>query len=1402
MMAFQAVWRRLRSGATWAMVAWCVSLPGTREAAAQFTWATDNAGNYAGGWTNGSDGGFGFGEWRFSQGSGTGGFIGNPANDGMGTTGIGTTAFGLYGNSSNYFNGNRFFDSSMQVGDSLTFDWAMNWDAGVGNKGFDLKSAGLTLFNVNNTGSATISTTGGVANTGYGTTPMAVTVTRTSPTQYAFSMTSRSGGPTFATSFAGTTAIDEIGLYIGGQNDGAGQRNIFFNNFMLFHSGTYAAGGKQVESRGLTGTGSLTVGGDTTLVLTSAGNTFTGGSTILAGSTLQVGDGVANGSLSGAVANAGRLVFDPASAIGFAGQISGAGAVEKTGAGTVSFTGTNTYSGPTTVSAGQLTMTTTSTLGGGITVAPGATLGVTLTGAGAQLTAQSLTLGSLAGLTIDLATFGSDGVAPLDILGAVTTGGTATVNFATSSFSVGSIPLIRYGSLTSFDDFQIGTRPAGVEASLFNNTATSTLELVISRTPRFWAGAVNGVDAAAWAVGSPANWTYLAGTTVTPTPFADGDAVFFDDSATGTTAVTLAGSVSPSTVTIDNAAKAYSFTGAGSIAGSGGLLKLGSGTVTMATANAYTGGTTIDGGRFEVPTVADGGVASPLGASAADAANLVIAGGTLALTGAGAQTTDRGFTVGAEGGAIEVTQEATTVTFSGGVSAAGAFRKLGAGTLRLTASANELGSAGSFAALAVDAGRLELAGAGSTPASQVNTVLGEMWVGGTPGGASLAMSNSSLDVSSWLSLENGPVSTLENSSLEVGNLRIGYDGGATTAASAGLSLSDSTLASAGQTIVGNSVGSTGSLTLAGNSQLASQGPVLLANAASSSGSLVAAGSSAVTGGSYLAVGNAGSGSLTVRDTASVSIAGDFNVADLTGSSGTLVIEGGTVSAGQLYVGKNETSTGAVTVSGGSLASAGDMTLGWKPSSAGTMTLSDGTVAVAGNLTIGAEGSATWTQTGGAATAGGTIYMLSGATPGVQSNVTVSAGTLQQTGSTGAFVVGQEGEGYLTVDGTGRVAVAGAGGLVLTGGSSGFAIVTVDPGGTLEVTKVSKGAGSADSALLTFNGGTLKAAAGANADFMQGLDLVTVFPAGVTIDTSGQNLRVAQDLIDYGGGDAGLTKVGAGTLTLAGVNTYGGPTAVTEGGLTIETTTATTGAYEIADGAAFGVNRVGTASSQASAASFTMTGAATLNFDFGAFGSQPTPLISVTGSLFAGGDVVVNVANVSPLLGQFPLVAFGSQDGVGTYSLGTSSPGITASIVTSANNTIDLLVSAISGRFWSGEADGLANGAWDVGGTTNWLIPPTTATAFTDGDEAVFNDSATGTTAVTLAGSVSPSTVTVDNSAKNYSFTGAGSIAGSGGLLKLGSGTVTMATANAYTGGTTIDGGRFEVPTVADGGLAR
>jgi hypothetical protein len=193
---------------------------------------TDNASNYSS-WTNGSNLGSGFGVWTLSAGANSGSFLGNPANNGMATTGIGTNAFGLFATGSAYMNATRPFAAAMEVGDKFTFYWAINWDANGGGKGFDFKNGSTTIFTVINSGSSAITAGGVTADANFGTTPMLVTLIRTSSTQYSFSMTSRSGGSTYNSTINSSSAINAINFFIGNQNEGNGNRNMYFNHLSI-----------------------------------------------------------------------------------------------------------------------------------------------------------------------------------------------------------------------------------------------------------------------------------------------------------------------------------------------------------------------------------------------------------------------------------------------------------------------------------------------------------------------------------------------------------------------------------------------------------------------------------------------------------------------------------------------------------------------------------------------------------------------------------------------------------------------------------------------------------------------------------------------------------------------------------------------------------------------------------------------------------------------------------------------------------------------------------------------------------------------------------------------------------------------------------------------------------------
>ena len=107
-------------------------------------------------------------------------------------------------------------------------------------------------------------------------------------------------------------------------------------------------------------------------------------------------------------------------------------------------------------------------------------------------------------------------------------------------------------------------------------------------------------------------------------------------------------------------------------------------------------------------------------------------------------------------------------------------------------------------------------------------------------------------------------------------------------------------------------------------------------------------------------------------------------------------------------------------------------------------------------------------------------------------------------------------------------------------------------------------------------------------------------------------------------------------------------------------------------------------------------------------------------------------------------------------------------------------------------NGNVSGTWDLGTTANWLSNGVAVT-YDNANIVRFDDTATGTTTVTNAVTVSPLGVVVDNSTKNYTI-GGSPIAGSGGITKSGTGILNLTATNTYTGTTSVLGGTLNMST--------
>ena len=797
-----------------------------------------------------------------------------------------------------------------------------------------------------------------------------------------------------------------------------------------------------------------------------------------------------------------------------------AGGLIKNGTGDLTLSGVNTYSGPTTVNAGQLLVRSDSGANGALTVADGAGFGVGVAFAGSQLNQSSFSVGAST-LGFDLGNFGNPAAAPINVTGAFAVNGTVTVNVATALPQLGQFPLIAYGSRSGSGSFVIGSLPSGVVANIITNGNTIALNVTAVAAPR-WNGTVIG---GVWDIGTTANWIELS--TMLPATYADGNAVLFNDDASGTTDVALGVAVNPAKVTFANTNLSYSVSGSGRISGPVGITKQGPGALALNNQNDYSGVTRIEGGTVTVTNLANAGLPSPIAAASSAAAKLALAGGSLSYAGPAASV-DRGYALLVPGSGIDAQGD---LTLTGPVTAAAGSGFVKSGPAKLTyagAGVRQL-SGGGFPGYRVEAGTLVFDGTGG---AQTNNSQNEFWVGNTVNqGASIVLSNSALNVESWFAVGRGngtvgnaSTAALYNSRLRSGNFSMGWDNGIFgNLASQRLELfGTSSITNLNDMNLGESGGSTTTILLNDNSVLFSDWRIHLGWHTGGTGVMVMAQSSVVNVDAWFSLGHeGGDGTLTVKDNSRLRVLWDMNVTDVNTGSGTMNIQDNAqVEWGSLFVGKGVGSVGVVNQTGGSVLGTDfrEAHIGFHGQ--GTYNLSAGSIVAPSHwFVVGRwlDGPGEFNVTGGTFTHG-----------------TTDAGRL--------FRVGEDGTGVLNISGTGSVASSGDA-VTLGNNPSGNGTINLN-GGTLQARRIVGGPGLG---YLNFNGGVLRVGANPNADFMTGLATASVLAGGAVIDTGTNSVGIAQQLID-GGGNGGLTKQGAGALYLNGANLYVGTTLVSAGTL--------------------------------------------------------------------------------------------------------------------------------------------------------------------------------------------------------------------------------------------------------------
>lgn len=813
--------------------------------------------------------------------------------------------------------------------------------------------------------------------------------------------------------------------------------------------------------------------------------------------------------------------------------------------------------------------------------------------------------------------------------------------------------------------------------------------------------------------------------------------------------------------------------GNGGTGGSGMLTVTGGAVITVGT-QVYIGGLGGTGGNCGCSGNGGAGGAGVFNLGDASilsltGANLTINGnGTLNIGNATANGTTAGTITGLAGsitnaGTINFNQSDAAYTFSTAIAGTGQVVQNGSGTTFLTGA--NLYSGGTT----INAGLIDFAN-GS------NFGTGNVTLNG--GGLQWAAGNTT-DISGRLNALGASGGTFDTNGNNV-TLASGLSGtgGLTKAGSGTLTLTSMNTYTGGTTITDGTLalGAGGSLIPTGAVNLANAGAAfdISAGGAQTIGALFgAAGSNVNLGGNALAVNNAGnstfggvisgSGGMTFAGAGTQTLTGlNTYTGSTTIGSGTLVLTGsgsiatssGLVDNGTFDISGTTAGVHIASLSGSGAVALGNQTLalsgaggtyGGVISGTGTLTLAGGTQTLSG----------TSTYSGGTNLEGGTLI--------VGSNTALGTGAVNASGST-------------TLDTTTSVTLAntvnlGAGSMLALGGSNNLALSGTMAG---EGALVKNGAATVMlTGMNTYTGGTTIYAGTLALDMggsLASTGAVNLAASGATFDIGAAG---AQTIGALSGVAGSVVKLGANALTIytSGNNTYEGSIGGVGGSVTL-----------------------------AGPGTMTLTGASTYsggtNLHAGGLAVGDNAALG-TGALNIGGQVTLDsTANVA--LGNAINLGAGT-----TLAIGGSNALGLSGVVSGAGNLVKsgAAVTTLSGANTYTGSTTINGGTLALFGAGQLAAATSVALA---GADATLDLSAGSSQSVAHLSGVSGSQVALGANTltltDNTSQTFDGSLTGSGGLVKQGSGTLTLnGTSAAFTGATTISGGTLVVGDAANAG---